>query len=275
MKTLSPREVNLHPALIAAAHAAEQAFREAKASLPLSELSAIIGVGGDGTPTMYLDQIVDEAVISAVEPFAINILSEEIGWVDNGSNTTLVMDPVDGTANAVAGIPSCAFAGAIVVNEIITDSHLVWLDSNRSLSAHRESDGRFLLSEPLAVSQCRSLKGSSIALLRPRPETRTAWPNIVEPAERLRVMGSSILEGSLVALGAIDAFADAGGDIHRLVDLLPLVPFVESAGGVIVDAFSRPLVFDTDMSKRWSGVVAATQELADEICQRITQSTLT
>ena len=85
MKTLSPREVNLHPALIAAAHAAEQAFREAKASLPLSELSAIIGVGGDGTPTMYLDQIVDEAVISAVEPFAINILSEEIGWVDEGA----------------------------------------------------------------------------------------------------------------------------------------------------------------------------------------------
>jgi myo-inositol-1(or 4)-monophosphatase len=34
---------------------------------------------------------------------------------------------------------------------------------------------------------------------------------------------------------------------------------------VIVDAFDRPLEFDTDMSKRWSGIVAASQPLADQI----------
>jgi len=78
-------------------------------------------------------------------------------------------------------------------------------------------------------------------------------------------MGSSVIEGSLVAIGAVDAFVDAGGDVHRLVDLLPLVPFIEHAGGVVVDAYDRPLEFDTDMSRRWSGIVAASQPLADEI----------
>ncbi|NBU56276.1 MAG: inositol monophosphatase, partial [Acidimicrobiia bacterium] len=142
-------------------------------------------------------------------------------------------------------------------------------DSQRTFSAHRRRDGKFDVSEPLVTTGRQQLLGASIAMLRPRPETRPAWNRIVEPTERLRVMGSSVIEGSLVALGAIDAFVDAGGDVHRLVDLLPLVPFVEHAGGVVVDAFGRPLELDTNMARRWSGVVAATQVLADEICSLI------
>ena len=260
---------DLHPALVAAAAAAQAAYLTAKLTKSRQELAEIIGVGGDGTPTMFLDQIVDEAVVAAVEPYGINVLSEEIGWVDNGSAVTLVIDPVDGTANAVAGVPACAFAGAIVMAATITDAHISWLDSQRTFSAHRRRDGRFDVSEPLVTTGRQQLLGASIAMLRPRPETRPAWNRIVEPTERLRVMGSSVIEGSLVALGAIDAFVDAGGDVHRLVDLLPLVPFVEHAGGVVVDAFGRPLELDTDMSRRWSGVVASTQALADEICSLI------
>lgn len=260
---------DLHPALVSAAAAAQAAYLTAKLTKSGPELAEIIGIGGDGTPTMFLDQLVDEAVVAAVQPYGINILSEEIGWVDRGSAVTLVIDPVDGTANAVAGVPACAFAGAIVMGEVITDSLLCWLDSQRSMSAHRRRDGRFDVSEPFATTGRTSLAGASIAMLRPRAETRPNWNRIVEPTERLRVMGSSVIEGSLVALGAIDAFVDAGGDVHRLVDLLPLIPFVEHAGGVVIDAYDRPLDFDVDMSKRWSGIVAATRELADEIAQLI------
>ena len=260
---------DLHPALVSAAAAAQAAYLTAKVTKSGSELASIIGIGGDGTPTMYLDQLVDEAVVAAVDPYGINILSEEIGWVDRGSAVTLVIDPVDGTANAVAGVPACAFAGAIVMVGTITDAYVTWLDSQRSFSAHRRRDGSFDISEPLTTTGRQDLAGASIAMLRPRPETRAAWNRVVESTERLRVMGSSIIEGSLVALGGVDAFVDAGGDVHRLVDLLPLVPFVEAAGGVIVDAFGRPLEFDTDMSRRWSGVVAASRSLAEEICSLI------
>lgn len=256
---------DLHPALIAAAEAATIAYTTAKATHSLKELGEYIGVGGDGTPTMMLDQIVDMAVLNAVEPYGVNVLSEEVGWVDNGSAVTLVMDPVDGTANAVTGVPACAFAGAIVIGGLITDTHLTWLDSQRSLSAHRDRSGLFQVSEPLLTTGRRTLSGASVAMLRPRPETRQSWNRIVEPAERLRVLGSSIIEGSLVALGAVDAFVDAGGDVHRLVDLLPLIPFVEHAGGIVVDAFDRPIEFDIDLTKRWSGIIAASSELGREI----------
>jgi myo-inositol-1(or 4)-monophosphatase len=256
---------DLHPALVAAAAAAQSAYVTAKVAYSREELASIVGVGGDGTPTMKLDQIVDEAVLTAVDPFGVNILSEEVGWVDRGSAVTLVMDPVDGTANAVADIPVCAFAGAICIGSQVVDSHLVWLDSQRFLSAHRNRHGEWELSEPLRTSRRTSLASASISVLRPRPHTRSAWDAVVRPTERLRVMGSSIVEGSLVALGSIDAFADVGGDVHRIVDLLPLVPFIECAGGSLVDLHSRPVEFDTDLEKRWSGIAAASRPLADEI----------
>jgi hypothetical protein len=63
-------------------------------------------MGADGTPTMRLDILVDTAVAEVVDKHRVNLLSEEIGVIDNGSSVTLVVDPVDGTANAAAGCHS-------------------------------------------------------------------------------------------------------------------------------------------------------------------------
>ena len=68
-------------------------------------------MGADGTPTMRLDILVDAAVTEVVEKHRVNLLSEEIGVIDIGSPVTLVVDPVDGTANAAAGVPLSALPG--------------------------------------------------------------------------------------------------------------------------------------------------------------------
>lgn len=38
-----------------------------------------------------------------------------------------------------------------------------------------------------------------------------------------------------------------------------------AAGGYVCDAFGRPLDFDHDLTKRYSGIVAASRPLAEEI----------
>jgi len=53
-------------------------------------------------------------------------------------------------------------------------------------------------------------------------KTFDAWTRVAKRIDRVRVLGSSVLEGCLVADGAIDAFCDPGGDIHRIVDLAAL-----------------------------------------------------
>ncbi|MFC4113877.1 hypothetical protein [Nonomuraea zeae] len=52
---------------------------------------------------MRIDVLVEDAILAALSRHPVNVLTEETGWVDNGSALTLVMDPVDGSANAAAG----------------------------------------------------------------------------------------------------------------------------------------------------------------------------
>ncbi|GLY65020.1 hypothetical protein [Amycolatopsis taiwanensis] len=49
--------------------------------------------------------------------------------VDNGSAITLVGDPVDGTANAVAEVPLAAFAGVVAIDCKAVESLTTWLDT--------------------------------------------------------------------------------------------------------------------------------------------------
>lgn len=40
---------------------------------------------------------------------------------------------------------------------------------------------------------------------------------------------------------------------------------VPAAGGSVIDALGRPIEVATDLSRRWSGVVAASPGLAEEL----------
>ena len=57
-----------------------------------------------------------------------------------------------------------------------------------------------------------------------------------------------------------------------LVDIAAASVLLPLAGGVVIDAFGRPIEFDTDLTRRWSGIVAATPELADEMAAAIAGS---
>ena len=64
---------------------------------------------------------------------------------------------------------------------------------------------------------------------------------------------------------AIDAFCDPSGEVHRVVDLAATTVIVEAAGGVVWDLYGRPLTLEPDLSKRWSGIAAASPRLAEEL----------
>jgi myo-inositol-1(or 4)-monophosphatase len=72
-----------------------------------------------------------------------------------------------------------------------------------------------------------------------------------------------------VAEGSTDAFADAGSDTHRIMDLAAAMVMVPAAGGVVLDVWGRPLEIDPDLSRRWSGVVAATPALGEELANTL------
>jgi len=48
---------------------------------------------------MRVDALVEGPIADVAAQYRVNLLSEEIGLVDVGSATTLVIDPLDGSAN--------------------------------------------------------------------------------------------------------------------------------------------------------------------------------
>lgn len=251
-----------HPALLAAARAALDTYQDARSAHDRTALAEPVATGADGTPTMYIDRLVEDAVIDALRPYRVNVLSEESGWIDNGSAVSLVVDPLDGSANGAAGVPLTAFAAAVAVDGEFTEAYTVWLDTGRSWWAHRDQP------VPYRTSRRTALSGAALSLLRPhtgKPGPAAAWWAAASRAARVRILSTTCLEAALVAEGAVDAFADACSDTHRLVDLAAAAVMVPRAGGAVLDVRGRPLVFDTDLTRRWSGVVAATPELAAEL----------
>ncbi|MFE7979799.1 inositol monophosphatase family protein [Streptomyces shenzhenensis] len=261
---MTPTPGSPDAALTAAAEAARTAYARARAAHDRATLAEAVAEGADGTPTMRIDRIVEDTVLRALEPHHVNILSEESGWIDKGSEVSLVIDPLDGSANGAAGVPLTAFAGAVAIAGEFTEAYTVWLDTGRSWWAHRE------VPTPYRTSGRTELAGAALSLLRPHtsvPGPAAAWWAAASRAARVRILSTTCLEAALVAEGAIDAFADACSDTHRLVDLAAAAVMVTRAGGAVLDVWGRPLEFDTDLTRRWSGVVAATPQLGRELAE--------
>ncbi|REE75735.1 D-fructose 1,6-bisphosphatase [Rhodococcus wratislaviensis] len=244
--------------LMAAADAATDAYRRAVATYPREKLKSIAMQGADGTPTMFVDVIVEDAIIDAATAAGVNVLSEERGWVDVGSAVTLVVDPVDGSANAAAGVPLACFSAAVAIDGEFTEAMTTWLHTDERWWASRELS-------PYTTSGCRTVADAAVSMLRPHQRNWDAWTRVAQTATRIRILSCSTLDAVLVATGAVDAFVDAGSDTHRLMDIAAAVVLVGASGGVVLDAFGRPVEFDTDLTRRWSGIVAATPELGEEL----------
>lgn len=253
----------LHPALRAASDAAVAAYHQARHKYSAERLAQIAMVGADGTDTMFIDVLVEQAVLAAVDGLGVNVLSEERGWVDAGASVTLVIDPVDGSANAAAGVPLSCFSAALWRDGEFTEALTTWLHTGEMFAATSDRSAA-------RTTGCRSIAAGAISLLRPHPRNRSAWLRIADSAARIRVLGCSTLDAALVATGRIDAFVDADSDTHRLMDIAAAVVLVGAAGGTVIDVHDRPIELDRDLTRRWSGIAAASADLATELQTVIT-----
>jgi myo-inositol-1(or 4)-monophosphatase len=254
---------DVHPALAATARAAASAYGAARRAHTRLELREEIADGADGTPTMRVDRIVEDAIADAAQRTGANLLSEEAGFLDNGSTTTLVIDPVDGSANAALGVPLSCFAGAVVVDGEATEALTLWFDTGRVWWARTGEP------TPYRTTGRTELDGASVCMMRPKRGTEEAWQRIVNRADRIRILSTTCLETALVAEGSVDAFIDPGSDTHRIMDLAAALVTLPAAGGVLLDLRGRPFTFDHDLTRRWSGVAAASRELADQLIETV------
>ena len=90
---------------------------------------AYVKMGADGTPTKRIDQVAEDVIVDYLleNDLCDRIISEELGKMEARSgDRTVFLDPIDGSFNAVSGIPfysvSLAYAeGGSIIEGYVKD----------------------------------------------------------------------------------------------------------------------------------------------------------
>lgn len=166
-----------------------------------------------------------------------NLLSEETPNLDLGSEYTWVIDPIDGTVNYSRGIPLWGVAVAVVKGkEVVAGAqYLPVLDE---LFWAIEGGGAWCNAQPISVSKIHELSQFIISNgdYNVGEEERNNIANLdafaiqAKLAQRIKCIGSAIVETSYVASGRIDAYVM---QFSHLWDISVGNILVREAGGEI------------------------------------------
>ena len=218
-----------------------------------------------GNFSKNIDLIAEEVVIDCLEKASIDILliSEEIGEKYVGdkekaikSRHKLIVDPIDGSNNAIRGIPFCSTSIAFARGDTIDDlTKSVVLDLiTKSIYWADKGKGAYLNDERIYVSDNDILKNCILELnfpMRKIVEELTKYNLVTKKFYRIRVMGSTALSLCQISKGSVDAFIDLA-EKSRLVDTAGGILILREAGGKIFSKggnnFNEKLSFDSKFS---------------------------
>ena len=209
-----------------------------------------VGMGADGTETLRIDELAEKAILDIVDtvPDGLNVLSEEVGWLDKGATHTLVVDPIDGTYNASVGIPFysvCLAVGnrrfsdveeALVYNLVSGDTYSASKGEGATLN------GRTIRTRPYK-------EDSSLYVLYSGNTASPRAHNLTTVPRRVRALGSAALEMCLVAHGCADLFFQDGYPL-RITDLAAPGLIVREAGGELFTSACELLEMDINLEDR-------------------------
>ena len=266
MYQINDRE-SMMEVLVAMADAVMDAVRNIPRDVDLGEE---ICMGADGTPTSQVDKIAENTVLMYIESHKIpfNVLSEEIGFVDNGAKDTLILDPIDGTRNAVLGIPYYTVSLAVTDSDL-NGVHTALLRNLVTGDEYRAEKGKGATYNGRKVHVKRSYDSKDLTMNIYLG--KSSDPFAYELAKRVkasRSMGCASLDMAIIALGRADGFLMQSENYKhsiRIVDIAASTLILREAGGEVYDLnggiFNMPL----DLDNRANFLAVSTREVFDYV----------
>jgi len=207
-----------------------------------------IRMGADGTPTRKIDQVAEDCILAYLKehPLCRTLISEELGRMTlEGEKGTIFLDPVDGTHNAIRGIPFYALSIAYAEKGIVEQGYVKNLAAGETFSASR-GEGASLDGKPIRVSRT-SLLGDCAMSVYGRKFDLTPIMSLGKQIRRWRLLGASALEICYVACGRIDGFVDVR-DTLRVTDAAAGMLVCEEAGGMVSDLDGNRIFFPDEVT---------------------------
>ena len=211
-------------------------------------------MGADGTPTSQIDKVAENAALMHIQSnrIPLNILSEEIGFVDNGAEETLVMDPIDGTSNAIAGIPYFTISLAVGTSKL-SDIRLGYLRNPVTGDVYTAEKGKGAFKNGCLIHVRKAVMDDLFVMIY---MGNGAHPDAFALAKRVkssRSLGCASLEMAIVGEGEADGFlmkSEKYTRAIRIVDIAASTIILREAGGEVYDLEGNVLDMPFDLEHR-------------------------
>ena len=219
--------------------------RVARESARSPHRADVVAMGASGTPTEELDRLAEHAILRALDEEGVdwNVVSEEVGTVARGGSKTLVIDPIDGTANAVRSLPFSTVSLALGRDDLGGIELGLVRDLYRGTTYWAaRGEGAFRDGRPIRT-RAWSGRGEVVFVnLGKFASPRSA--GLVGRVRRVRSLGCASLELSLVAEGCGDAYVFENAEEARnlrVTDIAAGYRILQEAGGGATDTQGRSL----------------------------------
>ncbi len=238
------------------------------------EAAVGFGVGAGGDTSKRIDLAAEKALIDCLNEHEVSctLVSEEAGTKKIGSEPSeiyVTTDPVDGTTNAVRGLPFSATVIAVsrgpwlkdVETAIVSD-----LVHDITYTAQKKG-GAFKNGEKIKPSKISNLEDAVIGVDLNTfriGELVTKLEGLFKKGKHFRHFGANAQEICYVADGSTDAFIDIRGKL-RVTDMVASYLILREAGGIIVTPEGEELNVPLAATQRLSFIAASNKKMYEAI----------
>ena len=199
-----------------------------------------VSLKGPGDFVTVSDKKVEKILIDGLQKArpSYSILSEEIGFIKNDEEFKWIIDPIDGTANFLHGIPHFAISIGLEKNKEIICG-IIYDPIKDEMFVAEKGNGSYLNNQRIRVSARSQLKNCMVVTGGPKRESKnkeTVFHEYKKISSKvdipIRKMGSAALDMAYVAAGRYDGFWQRNLNYW---DIAAGIILVREAGGFVTD----------------------------------------
>jgi myo-inositol-1(or 4)-monophosphatase len=232
------------------------------------------GVGAGGDTSKRIDLAAEKALIDCLSKHGVSctLVSEEAGTKQIGytpSEYYVTTDPVDGTTNAVRGLPFSATVIAVSKEPWLRDVEIALVSDivhNITYTAQKNR-GAFRNGERIKPSETSEIEDAVIGVDLSTfkiEELLTKLEGLFRVGKHFRHFGANALEICYVADGSTDAFIDIRGKL-RVTDMVASYLILREAGGIMVSPDGSELNVPLAATQRLSFIAASNRRIYEAI----------
>lgn len=227
-----------------------------------------MGRGAGGDISRKIDLVAEKTVIQILKKRGVDatIIGEECGRIE-GKKGFVIMDGIDGTANAARGIPfyCCSLAYATEFRlSAVNDAAIIDLVTGDLYHASK-GKGAYLNGKRIRTKKSGNELMIGMNVSGISQETIAKLSPIMTKARHVRQFGAIALEMCFLAKGQLDATVDLRGKV-RPTDVAAAYLIIKEAGGQIYSGDGKKIdTMDLGIDVRLSLVATANKKTFDEL----------